>query len=71
MYVAEPGDLERGHRREERRRSEGGSSAEEQLRLATDEVADHVARFRAVYQNAPADPADRGVYEALVRHFIG
>lgn len=29
-----------------------------------------MARFRAVYRNALADPADRGVYEALVRHFI-
>jgi hypothetical protein len=38
-------------------------------RLATGEVADHVERFRAVYQHARHDPADEGVYEALVRHF--
>ncbi|WP_405885314.1 TetR/AcrR family transcriptional regulator [Streptomyces sp. NBC_01136] len=63
-------DLEPGHRWEEQRQAEGGYSAEEQLRLATGEVADHMARFRAVYRNALADPADRGVYEALVRHFI-
>jgi hypothetical protein len=38
-------------------------------RLATGEVADHVERFRAVYQHARHDPADEGGYEALVRHF--
>ena len=41
------------------------------LRLATGDVADHVDRFRAVYQHALHDPADNGVYEALVRHFTG
>jgi hypothetical protein len=39
------------------------------LRLTTTEVADHVERFQAVYRQALRDPADRGVYEALVRHF--
>lgn len=32
-------------------------------------MADHVERFAAVYRNALGDPADRGVYDALVRHF--
>jgi AcrR family transcriptional regulator len=62
-------DLDRGHRLEEARRAEGGYSAAQMLRLATGDVADHVERFRAVYQHALHDPADRGVYEALVRHF--
>ncbi|MGF7233618.1 MAG: TetR/AcrR family transcriptional regulator [Frankia sp.] len=62
-------DLERGHRLEDARRTEGGYSAAQMLRLATSEVADHVERFKAVYQQALHDPADRGVYEALVRHF--
>ena len=39
------------------------------LRLATGDVADHVERFMAVYRHALRDPADGGVYEALVRHF--
>ncbi len=62
-------DLERGHRREEARRAEGGYSAAQMLRLATGDVADHVERFMAVYQHALHDPADGGVYDALVRHF--
>ena len=62
-------DLERGHRREDERRADGGYSAAEMLRLATAEVADHVERFRPVYRHALHDPADRGVYEALIRHF--
>jgi AcrR family transcriptional regulator len=62
-------DLDRGHRREDGRRAEGGYSAEQMLRLATGDVADHVERFMAVYQHALGDPADGGVYEALVRHF--
>lgn len=62
-------DLDRGHRREEARRAEGGYPAAQMLRLATGDVADHVARFRAVYHHALHDPADNGVYEALVRHF--
>jgi AcrR family transcriptional regulator len=62
-------DLDRGHRREEARRADGRYPAEQMLRLATGEVADHVERFMAVYQHALHDPADDGVYEALVRHF--
>ena len=64
-------DLDRGHRREEARRAEGRYPATQLLRLATGDVADHVERFRAVYQHALHDPADDGVYEALVRHFAG
>ena len=62
-------DLERGHRLEEARRAEGGYSAAQLLRLATGDVADHVERFMAVYRHALHDPADGGVYQALVRHF--
>jgi AcrR family transcriptional regulator len=62
-------DLERAHVEEERRRTEGGSSAEELLRLSIVDVADHIERFEAVYRLAVDDPADGGVYEALVRHF--
>ncbi|MEV6167427.1 TetR/AcrR family transcriptional regulator [Streptomyces sp. NPDC051954] len=62
-------DLERGHRLEEERRAQGGYSARALLRLATTEVADHVERFMAVYRHAIEDPADSGVYEALIRHF--
>jgi AcrR family transcriptional regulator len=62
-------DLDRGHRREARLRAEGTHSASEMLRLTTTQVADHVERFHAVYRQALHDPADRGVYEALVRHF--
>jgi AcrR family transcriptional regulator len=64
-------DLERAHRMEEARRADGEYSAAQMLRLATGDVADHVERFMAVYQHALHDPADRGVYEALVRHFTG
>src|SRR5260370_42307992 len=39
------------------------------LRLATGDVADHIERFMPVYRHAVHDPADGGVYEALVRHF--
>jgi AcrR family transcriptional regulator len=62
-------DLERAHRLEEERRAEGEFSPAQMLRLATGDVADHIERFRAVYQHAVHDPADGGVYEALVRHF--
>jgi AcrR family transcriptional regulator len=62
-------DLELGHRLEEARRAEGRYSDAQLLRLATGDVADHVERFMAVYQHALQDPADNGVYEALVRHF--
>ena len=62
-------DLERAHLQEEERRAEGGLSAAEMLRLSIVDVADHIERFRAVYRHAVPDPADGGVYEALVRHF--
>lgn len=62
-------DLERGHRREEELRNRGGHAGAQLLRLATAEVVDHVERFEAVYRQAMRDPADRGVYEAFVRHF--
>ncbi|HEY4408535.1 MAG TPA: TetR/AcrR family transcriptional regulator [Acidimicrobiia bacterium] len=62
-------DLDRGHRREEELRTEGKHSAAEMLRLTIAEVAEHVERFGAVYRHALGDPADRGVYDALVRHF--
>lgn len=62
-------DLDRGHRREQELRAEGTHSAAEMLRLTSAEVAEHVERFRTVYRQALQDPADRGVYEALVRHF--
>ncbi|MFF4754375.1 TetR/AcrR family transcriptional regulator [Streptomyces sp. NPDC002514] len=63
-------DLERGHRLEDRRRAEGRPGTE-LVRLAVAEVADHVERFADVYRQALDDPADRGVYDALVRHFDG
>jgi AcrR family transcriptional regulator len=62
-------DLERAHLHEEERRDEGGLSAAELLRLSIVDVADHIERFKAVYRQAVHDPADGGVYEALVRHF--
>ena len=61
-------DLERSHRLEEERRSHGFSAAD-MLRLSIIDVADHIERFKAVYQQAVHDPADGAVYEALVRHF--
>jgi hypothetical protein len=39
------------------------------LRLSIVDVADHIERFKRVYMQAVHDPADGGVYEALVRHF--
>ena len=62
-------DLDRGHRREEELLAAGTHSAAQMLRLTVTEVADHVERFWAAYSLALKDPADRGVYEALVRHF--
>ena len=62
-------DLERGHREEDARRAEGEVPPEQMLRLATADVADHVERYWDVYRHALKDPADRGVYDALVRHF--
>jgi AcrR family transcriptional regulator len=62
-------DLERAHHHEEERRAEGGLSAPEMLRLSIIDVADHIERFEAVYRQAVHDPADGGVYAALVQHF--
>jgi AcrR family transcriptional regulator len=62
-------DLERAHLREDERRAEGGLSAGQMLRLSIVDVADHIERFEAIYRQAVRDPADGGVYEALVRHF--
>jgi AcrR family transcriptional regulator len=63
-------DLQRGHRQEEQRRATGEYTTTENLRFAIGEVADHITRFQAIYQHALHDPADNGVYEALIRHFI-
>jgi AcrR family transcriptional regulator len=62
-------DLERAHQLEEARQGEGGYSPAQMLRFATGDVVDHIERFKALYQHALCDPADNGVYEALVRHF--
>ncbi len=62
-------DLARGQRRKETRQADGRHTAEQVLRLTIGDVADHVGRFTAVYQHALRDPADGGVYEALVRYF--
>ena len=61
-------DLDRGHLLEAERRAQG-DPAPKLLRLATAEVADHVERYLPIYRHALDDPADSGVYEALVRHF--
>jgi AcrR family transcriptional regulator len=62
-------DLDRSQRQKEMRRANGRYAAEQVLRLTISDVADHVERFMAVYQHALHDPADGGVYEALVRCF--
>jgi AcrR family transcriptional regulator len=62
-------DLERVHRLEDERRTKGGLSATAMLRLSIVDVADHIERFKRVYEHAVHDPADGGVYEALVHHF--
>ena len=62
-------DLERAHRLEEERRAEGTYSPAQMLRLTTADVAEHIERFKALYQHAANDAADGAVYEALVRHF--
>jgi AcrR family transcriptional regulator len=64
-------DLERAHRAEDERRAQGRYPPPRLLRMSIEDVAKHVERFKAVYQHALRDPADRGVYEALVRHFAG
>jgi len=62
-------DLGRTQLHEEERRAEGGLSAAEMLRQSIVDGAGHHERFKAVYRQAVHDPADGGVYEALVRHF--
>jgi AcrR family transcriptional regulator len=62
-------DLERVHRLEDERQTEGGHTPAEMLRLSIADVVDHIERFEPVYVHAVQDPADGGVYEALVRHF--
>ena len=62
-------DLERAHRQEEEHLVAGRYSAAEMLRLSIVDVADHMERFKQVYRQSVHDPADGGVYEALVRHF--
>ncbi|MGD0811820.1 MAG: TetR/AcrR family transcriptional regulator [Acidimicrobiales bacterium] len=62
-------DLERAQLHEEERLTEGILSSAELLRLSIVDVADHIERFEAVYRQAVHDPADGGVYDALVRHF--
>jgi AcrR family transcriptional regulator len=62
-------DLEDLYRREARWRAEESLSGEDALRRATGQVVDHVARFAAVYRQTLGNPADRGVYQALVQHF--
>ena len=62
-------DLEVCHRGEQKLRAEGGHPDEELLRRSVADVVDHVERFRPVYRQAVQDPADHGVYAALVRHF--
>jgi hypothetical protein len=39
------------------------------MRLSIVDVADHIERFETQYRLAVDDPADQGVYDALVRHF--
>jgi AcrR family transcriptional regulator len=63
-------DLEAGERLKEARRADGEHTARQVLRLTITDVADHVERFLPVYQHALHDPADEGVYGALVRCFI-
>jgi AcrR family transcriptional regulator len=62
-------DLERGQRLKEARLAEDRHTAGQIVRLTISDVADHVERFLAVYRHALRDPADDGVYEALVRCF--
>jgi len=62
-------DLGRGHSLTDTRRSDDRYTVERRLRLTISSVAEHVERFMAVYQHALRDPADGGVYEALVRDF--
>ena len=62
-------DLEHSQRLKAACRAEGRYPAGQIVRLTVSDVADHVERFMAVYRHALHDPADGGVYEALVRCF--
>jgi AcrR family transcriptional regulator len=62
-------DLERAHRLEEERRAQGGYAPAQMLRLTIVDVADHIERFKALYQLSLRDAADTAVYAALARHF--
>ena len=62
-------DLAGVYRREELWRAAERPDGDQALRRATGELVDHVARFAEVYRQTLEDPADRGVYDALVRHF--
>jgi AcrR family transcriptional regulator len=62
-------DLERAHRLEEQRRAEGRYTSAQMLRLTIVDVADHIQRFKTLYQLSLRDAADTAVYAALVRHF--
>jgi AcrR family transcriptional regulator len=62
-------DLELSRRLKEARRTEGRYPAGQIVRFTVSDVADHVERFQALYRHALHDPADGGVYEALVRCF--
>jgi AcrR family transcriptional regulator len=62
-------DLATADHQDEERRTEGRLPPPELQRISLGEVADHIERFRAVYHHAMHDPADGGVYDALVRYF--
>src|ERR1700676_3478881 len=62
-------DLELSGRLKEAGRAEGRHTAGQIVRLVISDVADHVERFMPIYRHALHDPADGGVYEALVRCF--
>jgi AcrR family transcriptional regulator len=62
-------DLEDAHQLEEHRRTDGDYTSAQRLRLTIVDVADHIERFKSLYQLALRDPADTAVYAALVHHF--
>ncbi|MDX3853925.1 TetR/AcrR family transcriptional regulator [Streptomyces sp. AK02-01A] len=62
-------DLDSARHEDEARRRTGSTQADEALRLATQDIADHVLRFAEIYRRALLDPADQGVYAALADHF--
>ncbi|WP_344146570.1 TetR/AcrR family transcriptional regulator [Kribbella yunnanensis] len=62
-------DLAVVYQQEELWQATADLTPDEALRRATGAVVDHVIRYAEVYRQALGDPADRGVYDALVRHF--